>query len=486
MTTLRTLASIAALCTPLLAQQPVARIAQQPVARIAQQTVPKLDVHVDPRIELVTIAARLAGFSEFNMKSSASTYADDVERQFGPLREHAAIQTLRELRRERGVSYDAIASLAVHLGPLPELAERIPFDQKPERLDQRWGLEGAREFVAELRDFAVQSKAQDFFDAHRELYSTTERRLLERVGPSKAIPWFDGFFGARAGAKYTAIPGLLCGGGNYGAGVRFADGTPEEFTPVFGCWKFDDAGVPTFDDEYLPLLIHELCHSYTNPFVDHFASELQSAGDRIYATCSKAMGRQGYGNARTVLYETLVRASTVRCRFAIEGKEAAEEQARDEVAKHFAWVPELAKLFGDYEADRAKYPTFDAFMPRVVAFLEAHAARLEEAAAKSPVLVSIEPVSGSSDVDPALATMTLHFDRAMLDQGWSFVGSKSDTPEITGKLSYDAERRVLTVPVKLRAGAKYRFSLNSDKFQGFKSADGIPLAPVEVEFATRG
>lgn len=475
MTTLRTLASIAALCAPLFAQQAV-----------APQAVAKLDVHVDPRIELATIAARLAGFSEFNMKSSVSPYADDVERCFGPLREHAAIQTLRQLRSERGVSYDAIASLAVHLGPLPELAERIPFDQKPERLDQRWGVEGARKFVAELRDFAVQSKAQEFFAAHSELYATTERRLLERVAPSTAIPWFDGYFGARAGAKYTAIPGLLCGGGNYGAGVRFADGTPEEFTPVFGCWKFDEAGVPTFDDEYLPLLIHELCHSYTNAFVDRAYAQLEKPGERLYATCSKAMARQAYGNARTMLYETLVRASTVRCRFATESKEAANEQAREEVEHHFAWVPELAKLFGEYEAERAKYASFDAFMPRVAVFLDGYATKLEEAAAKGPKLVSIEPASGSSDVDPALATLTLHFDRAMLDQGWSFVGSKSDTPEISGKPSYDAERRVLTVPVKLRAGAKYRFSLNSDKFQGFKSADGNPLAPVEVEFATRG
>ena len=197
----------------------------------------RIAVHVDPRIELLTAVARLAGFDEFNQSNSASPYATEVEKQFGPFREHAAVARLKELRESSGVSYDAIASLAVHLDGLPGLSERAPFDGPLERLDARWGGAKARDFLVELREFVAASHAVEFFDSHRAFYAEVERRLGERLSQSQAIPWFDSFFGARPEARYTAVPGLLCGGGNYGVGVRFPDGLPEEITPVFGCWK---------------------------------------------------------------------------------------------------------------------------------------------------------------------------------------------------------------------------------------------------------
>jgi hypothetical protein len=451
----------------------------------AVQGAPRVEVRVDPRVELVTIAARLAGFDEYNRANAASPYSADVDRHFGALREHPAIATLKRLRAERGVSYDALPSFAVHVEPLPSLAERVPFDARPERLDARWGIEPGRRFLAELRDFAADSEAAEFFERHAPLYAETERRLADRLSQSRALPWFDAFFGARPSALYVAIPGLVCGGNNFGTGIRFPDARPEEITPVFGCSEWDPEGVPVFGDGYLPLFIHELCHSYTNPIVDRFATELADAGARIHATCRAAMERQAYGTWQTMMYESLVRACVVRCRLATEGEAAAREQARYETAQRFTWVPRLAALLGDYESEREKYPAFDAFMPRVIAFFDSFADEVEAAEAKRPHVVSTEPANGATEVDPALTKLAIRFDRAMLDQSWSIVGGKADTPEITGKLAYDAERRVLTVPVRLQSGRSYRFWLNSESKHGFQSADGVPLEPFEVAFATR-
>ncbi|MCC6406474.1 MAG: DUF4932 domain-containing protein [Planctomycetes bacterium] len=444
-----------------------------------------LDVRVDPRIELIAAVARLAGFSEYRMANSASPYSARVDAHFARWADHPVVASLQRLRAERGVSYDALPSLAVHLGPLPELVERIPFDRAPERLDARWGGVGARPFLAELRDFVAQSHAAEFFAGERELYAKTEARLAETLSTSRALPWFDAFFGVKQGASYVAIPGLLCGGGNFGVGVRFDDGTPEEVLPVFGCWSFDADGVPKFDRSYLPLCVHELAHTYTNPFVDRFAKELTAAGDRLHASCATKMQRQGYGNGRTLLYESLVRASVVRCRLATEGEAAAKQQAAEERARHFRWVPELAELYGEYERDRERYPTFEAFMPRIVEFFERIAKDAKSEGEGAPKLVSIEPASGAQDVDPSATVMTIRFDRPMRDRSWSIVGAKRDTPEISGELAYDAERKVLTVPIRLEAGRTYRFSLNSDTKRGFVGADGVPLEPIEVTFTTR-
>ncbi len=444
-----------------------------------------IDVRVDPRVELLTTVARLAGFAEFNMANSNSPYSVRVEQRFGPHAEHAVVATLRELRAERGVSYDAIASLAMHLDAASTLAERIPFDAQPERLDARWGVEGARKFVAQLRDFAELTKAGEFFESERAFYAAVEERLSQRLSQSKALPWFDAFFGAKAGARYVAVAGLLCGGGNFGVGVRFADGTPEEVTPVFGCWTFDEQGVPLFGDAYLPLFVHELCHTYTNPFVDRFERELSASGAALHASCAEAMARQSYGTWKTMVYESLVRASVVRCRLVTEGRDAAMAQAQEEVGKHFAWVPELAKLFGDYESDRARYASFEAFMPRVVEFFDAYAARAAELATKTPKVVLLSPANGAIDVDPATSEFVVHFDRAMRDQSWSILGAKRDQPEFTGTPVYDAERKVLRMPMRLEPGRTYRFALNSATSKGFTSQDGVALAPLQVTFTTR-
>src|SRR5262245_59601325 len=77
------------------------------------------EVHVDPRVELLTGLARLAGFREFTMESSDSPYARRFDAHFAPSREHAAVTELRRLRAKSGVSYDAIPSFAVHVGELP-------------------------------------------------------------------------------------------------------------------------------------------------------------------------------------------------------------------------------------------------------------------------------------------------------------------------------------------------------------------------------
>ncbi|MCY3002138.1 MAG: DUF4932 domain-containing protein [Planctomycetota bacterium] len=456
---------------------------QGEVAPPAAAAVRAVEAQVDPRVELLTVVARLGGFREFTMGNSRSPYSERVERHFGAQREHAVVKRLVALRAERGVSYDAIPSLALHLGPLPELAELVPFDAAPERLDARWGGTKAREFLTELRDFARVTKAAEFFESERQFHAEVARRLSERLSQSRALPWFDSFFGARPGARYTATAGLLCGGGNFGVGVRFPDGRPESINPVFGCWTWDVAGFPVFDESYLPLFVHELCHTYTNPFVDRFERELAASGQRIHASCAAAMQRQGYGTWKTMVYETFVRASVVRCRRATEGDAAAAEQAAEEVKKQFVWVPALEALLVDYEADRKKYPSFDAFVPRIVELLEREAAKLPDPAL-APKLVALEPANGASDVDPALTRLVIRFDRAMLDQAWSLVGSKEQMPEITGPLAYDAERKVLTVPVRLEPGRTYTFSLNSERNQGFKSADGVPLSPVPVQFST--
>ena len=446
---------------------------------------PTIRAEMHEPLELLCMVARLAGHEEYQQHRSDPAYGREAMAHFESQKEHAAVKRLRELRQSHGISYDAIAGLAVHLGPMPDLAPRTPLSPRPPMLDARWDGADADGFVVMLRDFAKASDAAKFFAAHTELYREAESRLSMRLSHSKALPWFDVFFGKRDGASCTPVVGLLCGGQNYGVSVQHTDGKPDELRPVFGCWRFDSEGKPEFGDEMLWIFAHELCHSYTNPIVERHLARLKKAGDALFLLNERAMRRQAYASSRIVLCETFVRACVIRCMADTEGAVAGQRQAKVEEKNHFPWAAEIAALLVEYQNDRKRYGDFDAFVPRIAEALDAIAAKSKPEADRAPRLVSMTPENGASDVDPAMTELVITFDRPMRDQSWSVVGKPADTPKVTGSPRYDAARKVLTIPVQLESGRSYRFSLNSGEKRGFQSEDGVALEPVEVRFATR-
>jgi len=68
------------------------------------------------------------------------------------------------------------------------------------------------------------------------------------------------------------------------------------------------------------------------------------------------------------LYESLVRACTVRYVRQYAGQEAAQRAIQAQKGAGFLWMQEMSDLLGQYEAHRAQYPTLEDFSPRLVAF----------------------------------------------------------------------------------------------------------------------
>jgi len=474
--------SLASLCLSLawLAWAGAAVCAEAPPAG------PALRVVVDPRVELMSVIFRLAGNPEYS-KGRVPSYVDDVDARFGPFRDHAAVTLARELRRTRGVSYDAVMSMAVHLSDAYALAEKVPFDPHPPGLDGRWRTEDARRFLEAARRFVEETSFKEFVDEHRKLYELTESRMRKVLDEHAHLEWFDEFFGERPEASFTVALGLLNGGACYGPRFRAADGK-EELYCVLGVWLVDDEGNPTFTKGVLKTVTHEFCHSYTNAIVDRHEAEFEPAGKRIFPHVEAAMRRQAYGHWKTMLYEAMVRACVIRYTRKYDGSVAAWLAVQQEKGRSFRWVGDLSNLLGEYESSRDEYPTLDAFAPRIVAFFNEHAEEYAEKPAaleaERPKVVSITPANGATDVDPDLAAIRVVFDRPMRGGSWSMVGGGPRFPETVGKPSYDATKTVWTVPVQLQPDWTYRFMLNSDRFTAFRSSEGVPLAPVTVEFKT--
>lgn len=442
---------------------------------------PTIDVRVDPRVELMSVIFRLAGHPEYN-QGKVDVYTESVEAHFADFRDHAVVRRAKQLRRDHGVSYDAVMSMAVHMTDTETLGEAVPFTADGS-LESRWKPEDARAFLDDAREFVAETDFAGFLDDHQSLYQTTAARMQSVLDQHAELSWFDGFFGSRPTAEFELALGLLNGGQCYGPSVRHPDGR-EDLHCVLGVWKVDAEGQPAFDASVLSTVVHEFCHSYCNRLVDAHADALAPAAEEIWPHVEDVMRRQAYGRWQVMLYESLVRACVVRYRAHVDGDAGRREQIESEHRRGFVWTGVLSDLLAEYERDRETYPTLAAFMPKITAFFAEYAETFTAERSAAPTVVSMTPANGADGVDPQTSAIVITFDRPMLDKAWSFVGGGPNFPEVAGQPSYDESRTVLTLPVKLKPSWSYEFWLNRAQFQSFQSEDRVPLQPVHVQFST--
>jgi hypothetical protein len=139
---------------------------------------------------------------------------------------------------------------------------------------------------------------------------------------------------------------------------------------ILGVWSVDRAGAPAFGPMVTAVLVHEFVHSYTNPLIDAHSRELAAAAAKIFGPVAEAMRAQAYGDPRVVLYETLVRGSVARYLLAHGGEMAARRAIEADTQDSFFWAQEVYDLLGEYERERAAYPTLEAFMPKLIDYFK--------------------------------------------------------------------------------------------------------------------
>jgi len=248
-------------------------------------------------------------------------------------------------------------------------------------------------------------------------------------------------------------------------------------------------GLPVFTRDMVSTVVHEFGHSYANPVIDRHEAELRAAGEALYKPVAAKMKSQAYGNGRTLLCESLVRACEVRYAMHYDGAVAGRKRIDYQKGRGFLWMKELSDVLADYEGNRDKYPTLESYSPRLVAFFNEYskgfAGRQKVFEKDRPKVVSLIPANGASDVDPNQAFIQVVFDRPMRDHSWSLVGGGPHCPETNGNPKYDEMCKVWTVPVKLKPDWEYQFMLNSETYDAFRSEDGTPLEPVSIKFKTR-
>jgi hypothetical protein len=343
--------------------------ASDPNNVVSRQDRTRLKVTVDPRVELMGVIFHLAGNPEYNNCKSKS-YMRNLNEHFAGYRDHPVVKMAAKLRTTRGISYDAVISMAVHIQDINSCSEIVPFEPRPDTLDGRWRIDEARGFLADCRDFVKETDFKAFLAMNQSQYDTATARLQQLIDTQANLAWFDKFFGPRDDVDFNLVISILNGPGNYGCRVKL-DGRTKIYS-IIGAWRVDwfGWGYPTFSPGVVSTVVHEFSHSYCNPLVDKYMKDFESFGEKYFPRVEKQMKGQAYGSWQTMMRESLVRVCEVRYAMANNGKERAEQIANYNISRGFYWTKELSELLDQYEQQRDKYQILDVFMPKIVEFFQ--------------------------------------------------------------------------------------------------------------------
>jgi hypothetical protein len=436
---------------------------------------------INKRVELLSIVFRLAGNDEYNSQYFM-LYNDKVEKYFNTFKGHELIKFAKELKERKGISYDAVMSMAIilddDLNPLIDFSTTLP--------EKRWCKDDADKFIILLKQFYRDARCEEFFIENEALFM----EVCNRFSPVYKIldlNWFHSFYGKKADENFTIIVSIGCGAHNYGPSYIRPNLEKKVFA-IMGTWKVDESGMPVYNQsEYIPYIIHEFNHSFVNQLLAKHLELFEESGKKIYKTVEYEMSRQqAYGNWQIMLNEALVRASAIKY-FIDHGANESEIQMmlNNESNNGFIWIKGLVDELKKYDIQRNIYPTLESYMPVLLNAYKTFTEKISQFDAQRPKVESItEFADNDTIVSPQVKTITINFDRPLAGKGYSVnYGNKGKFafPRLDN-INYTNDNKSVVMEVQLMPDKEYQFVLTG---KNFKTPEGIALKTYEVNFKTK-
>lgn len=321
----------------------------------------KIAVSVDDRVELLSLIFRLAGNDEYNT-SEFKGYCNYIDARFRPFVKHPAVQFARNMHEQRWIGATDVANLAVHIGHLPGLVPPQTFEGTT--LWSSWRPADAKAFIPLVQDFAKETGFAEFYKRSVPIHELAETRMRKLLQKEIDADWFAAYFGERKDSKKRLAIGLFNGPVSYGFSARPGGGAEELFA-ILGTWQFDNEGLPTYQGDVTANVVHEFCHSFVDPAVMKHQPEFKAAYDVLQPDLIKAVPKMKQFYWVTMFQESLVRAIVVRYLQTHLGTASASAELAVQRKANFIWLESLASVLQEYERHRDRYPTFEAFLPRV-------------------------------------------------------------------------------------------------------------------------
>jgi hypothetical protein len=440
------------------------------------------EAKADKRAELLGIVFRLAGNSEYN-NTRFKLYADKIDQHFATYKKHKLIAFAEKLRKEKGISHDAVLSMAIHLDD--KLNPRVEFGKSS--LDKRWSKDDATMFVKLLQQFYTEAKCEEFFNDNERLYHEATIRFLH-VYDFIDFDWYVSFYGEKPSEKFNISLALGVGDTIYNVEYQNEISGEREVCLFLGAGGTDNTGMVEYDSNinlYYTTLVHEFGHSFVDALMDKHKELFRVNGEKIFKLLEPEMRIQGFDNWETMLDEAFVRASVVKYLKDHDFEQAMiESLLQFELTNSFLWIKPLVDELEKYDSQRNNYPTISGFIPALAQLYNTFTEMIVKYNAQKPIVESIsEFANGDQNVSYSLKTITFNFSRPLERHGYSIIfGEKGEQAFPTIKnVSYANDNKSVKIEVQLLPEKEYQFLLTGENF---RSPEGFALKLYEVNFKT--
>ena len=219
--------------------------------------------------------------------------------------------------------------------------------------------------MAELRDFARQSRFGDFFAAQQPTYANVIRASEQAV--AEAVTALRRYAGVPL-HNCALISGMLLHHGGFAVSFE-RDTTTEAYALIGPTGSVDDQ--PTFGRaaDIVGIVWHEFSHTFVNPLTAAHPDAVVATA-HLWEGLEARMRGQNYSSWETTINEHIVRAITTRLIYCKLGQAAGDAALADEMKRGFVYVAPLVEQLRQYEAQRERYPTLADFYPQLLAVFE--------------------------------------------------------------------------------------------------------------------
>ena len=433
-----------------------------------------VSVIVDERIELVSIAFRLAGAMEY-VNDLVPEYMAEIDSCFAPYTDHELLTFIRKARKEYNFAYSIPAKSALMLdlsGGRVRISRSWEIEKEFDSADDLycWTEDLFREYVYLLDDFYRESGFHEFFLSHKDFYDATVERNTDI--PSRVdMSWFEQFYGEPA-VGVDLYMGLCNGNSNYSIfDVMHRKDWDGRLAIVIGATD-GGGGIPVMLEQHFIAIIHEIAHYYTNPLTDMYYPQMEDSMKAIFPHIKEAMAGIGYGHVETVAGEWINELFTLaylkacfesgRCLFSYQYNVAHDEESG------YIWMGRAMGFMENFLADRTLYPTVKEFMPQIVAFTNELPEKWDTIAAefenRHPYVTDIYPAGGV--IPEGVSIVRIRFSEPMLEgiQGLMRIEGYEMLPFDFKASCWEDERTFVIKLGPLEPGMTYGVGLNKGMF----------------------
>lgn len=326
----------------------------------------QINVGVFPQVELISIVQTIGNYPNilgFLMAKDSSDFKADVLVHFKDYCNHPAVKMFDRLSSQpRMLNFSAPSNIMLYTNNSLKLRTDIETDNFV--INRAGGIDSLQQFLSLLREFAVQSSFNNFYNEHRKYYQGIVAETSENIGATDFINELENFYGFSQ-KSYNIVLVSLYNFVGFGNSLLCFDGRREIYNTMGP--KSVENNLPFFGDEaYLKYMIrHEFSHPFVNPLTEKHWDLVKDYASKFESIPENARNNV-CGDWQECINEFTIRTITTQLAFN-ESETCGKQYYAKEKSRGVSYLDSLISTIKYYQQNRDIYPDLDSFYPEILA-----------------------------------------------------------------------------------------------------------------------